>query len=132
MPAQRAADVVDTPEEPIPKKNKFDIWDEYEDMVNAARPQGTPTSQAVLEVQRYLELPVLGKNEDPLAWWRDYKHSFPNLAFLARKKLNFMATSVPCERLFSKAGNLINERRTRLGVRKVQQLLFLNANYFCK
>ncbi|KAJ2954342.1 hypothetical protein O0L34_g2603 [Tuta absoluta] len=132
LPVQRAADVVDTAEEPIPKKNKFDIWDEYEDLVNAARPQGTPTSQALLEVQRYLELPVLGKKEDPLAWWRDYKHSFPNLALLARKKLNFMATSVPCERLFSKAGNLVNERRTRLGVRKVQQLLFLNANYFCK
>lgn len=116
--------------EPAPKIKKIDIWEEYNQILNK-RPLGTPTSQAILEVQRYLEMPVLGRNEDPLEWWNASKHSFPNLAVLARQKLNFVATSVPCERLFSKAGYILNDRRTRLGIRKIQQLLFLNTNY-CK
>ncbi|KAJ8729014.1 hypothetical protein PYW07_006710 [Mythimna separata] len=120
-PDQQSADDIE-PTEPPPKKARFDIWSEYDSIINTARPEGTPTSQAVIEVQRYLELPILGRKENPLEWWRTFEHSFPNLAVLARRRLNFLATSVPCERLFSKAGNILNERRTRLGVRKVQQL----------
>lgn len=131
LPVQQREDV-EASEEPVSKRNKFDIWDEYDTIVNTVRPEGTPRSQAVLEVQRYLELPVIGRQQDPLEWWKTFKHSFPNLAVLARSKLNFMATSVPCERLFSKAGNIMNERRTRLGIRKMQQLLFLNSNYKTK
>ncbi|KAJ8709373.1 hypothetical protein PYW07_009199 [Mythimna separata] len=127
-PDQQSADDIE-PTEPPPKKARFDIWSEYDSIINTARPEGTPTSQAVIEVQRYLELPILGRKENSLEWWRTFEHSFPNLAVLARRRLNFLATSVPCERLFSKAGNILNERRTRLGVRKVQQLLFLNSNF---
>ncbi|XP_049877872.1 zinc finger BED domain-containing protein 4-like [Pectinophora gossypiella] len=129
--ATRQPERVEEPElaEPAAKKPRFDIWGEYDIIIQAARPEGTPHSQAILEVQRYLDLPPLGRVEDPLQWWHTFQHSYPHLAVLARKKLNFLATSVPCERLFSKAGNILNERRTRLGVRKVQQLLFLNFNY---
>lgn len=66
--------------------------------------------------------------ENPLEWWQTFKYSFPHIAVLARRELNFLATSVPSERLFPKAGNILDDRRTRLGVRKVQQLLFLNLN----
>ncbi|CAG4952944.1 unnamed protein product [Parnassius apollo] len=67
LPVQQREDV-DAPEEPIAKRNKFDIWDEYDTIVNTVRPEGTPRSQAVLEVQRYLELPVTGRQQDPLEW----------------------------------------------------------------
>ncbi|CAH2100947.1 unnamed protein product [Euphydryas editha] len=109
-------------DEPQPKKIKFDIWGEYYAIINTVCPGGTPSSQVIVEVQRYLELPVLDRKENPLQWWKTFSHSFPNLAVLARQRLNFITTSVP-------SGNLINERRTSLGVNKVQQLLFLNLNY---
>lgn len=86
--------------EPANKKKRFDIWGAYESIITTIRLEGRPDSQAILEVQRYLELPLIEKKK-PSEWWRTFKHSFPNLAALARKRLNFMATSVPCERLFS-------------------------------
>lgn len=117
----------DVSEAPV-KKRKFDIWNEYNSIASIVRPEGTPMSQAILEIQRYLDIPMLDRKENPLNWWKTFSHSFPNLSILARKKLNFIATSVPCERLFSKAGAIVNDRRTRLGTRKVQQLLFLNKS----
>lgn len=87
------------------------------------RPSGTAHSRAVVEVQRYLDDKILPKNQSPLEWWKLNKNSYPHLAVLARKMLNSLATCVPCERLFSVAGNILSERRTRLGVRKVGQNL---------
>lgn len=92
------------------------------------RPAGTAYSRAVAEVQRYLDDKVVNINESPLQWWALNKNSYPHLAILTRLKQNALATSVPCERLFSVAGNILSERRTRLGVRKVQQMLFIKEN----
>lgn len=90
----------------------------------------TAQSRAIVEVQRYLEDKIVMPNENisPLDWWKEQKNAYPNLYSLAVTKLNAMATSVPCERIFSACGILLNDRRTRLGRRKVQQLMFLNQN----
>ena len=55
------------------------------------------------------------------------------LATLARKYLAPPCTTVPSEiRLFSTAGNIVNDKRTRLDAEKVEMLLFLNKNMFLK
>lgn len=72
---------------------------------------------------------LLLRTGDPLEWWREFGYNYPNLSILARKKCCNMATSVPCERVFSKAGFVFNERRNRLKPSKVNQILFLNHNY---
>jgi len=46
---------------------------------------------------------------------------------LAKKYLSVVATSVPCERLFSEAGQVISQKRNRLSPDRVNQLLFLNS-----
>lgn len=111
-----------------PKRKKISIWDDYETIICKVRPTGTPTSQAIVEVQRYIDDAPIRRNEDPLKWWLQHKYIYPNLATIVRSKCNMVATSVPSERMFSKAGNLINERRTRLTSKKVKELMFLNAN----
>ena len=40
--------------------------------------------------------------------------------------LSIPATSIPSERLFSKAGQLLSERRSRLKPKNVDKILFLN------
>ncbi|XP_050676592.1 zinc finger BED domain-containing protein 6-like [Leptidea sinapis] len=43
-------------------------------------------------------------------------------------RCNIVATSVPCERMFTKTGSILSERRTRLTTSKVAQIMFLNVN----
>ncbi|XP_047505129.1 E3 SUMO-protein ligase ZBED1-like [Pieris napi] len=106
------------------------VWQHYTQRMKNIQPKGTASSRAIIEVQRYLEDKVVLPTEkiSPLQWWKQRKDVYPHLNALAITKLNAMATSVPCERLFSACGLLLNDRRTRLGTRKVQQLMFLHQN----
>lgn len=65
--------------------------------------------------------------EDPLVWWNIHKVTYPHLALVAQERLCCLASSVPCERLFSKAGQVISER-SRLSENKTKMLLFLHFN----
>jgi hypothetical protein len=84
-------------------------------------------SLAIIEVQRYLEDDLIPRNSDPLQWWRNNKFKYPKLSLVAQERLCSLASSVPCERLFSKAGQVLNEPRTRLNEAKTKMLLFLNV-----
>ena len=84
-------------------------------------------SHAINEVYSYLEDDVNPRNKDPLNWWRTNKniHNFIKLL-----KKNFVCSSVPCERIFPKAGQVLNERRTRLSDNKEKLLLFFNLKLY--
>lgn len=110
----------------ISKKN-FSLWDKLDENVSKHKPKHTSSSRAIVEVQRYLDDDVLTREKNPLQWWKENSYKYPFLGKLVRERCCVLATSVPCERLFSKAGNILNERRTRLSSRKLEQLLFLNT-----
>lgn len=44
------------------------------------------------------------------------------------KNCNFVATSAPCKRMFSKTRNIVADRRAGLTSKKVKKLIFLNVN----
>ncbi|XP_047103747.1 E3 SUMO-protein ligase ZBED1-like, partial [Schistocerca piceifrons] len=92
----------------------FSVWGIFDKLVKHAQPQGTVQSCAIVEVQRYIDSSVISRNEDPLAWWRQNQYIYPTIAKVVKERFNVVATSVPCERVFSKTGHLINDRRTRL------------------
>lgn len=81
-----------------------------------------------MEIENYLNLPIFPENTDVYMWWNSNKNTFPILFQLARKYLSIPATSVPCERLFSDAGNCITIKRSRLSPQIVTQLLFVKKN----
>uniref|UniRef100_A0A3B5A479 BED-type domain-containing protein n=1 Tax=Stegastes partitus TaxID=144197 RepID=A0A3B5A479_9TELE len=58
--------------------------------------------------------PCIGMHECPLEWWAAHAGAYGQLSSLARKYLATPATSVPCERLFSLAGNIIQKKRAAL------------------
>ncbi|XP_074037291.1 E3 SUMO-protein ligase ZBED1-like [Leptinotarsa decemlineata] len=115
-------------DQPNKTDQKFSIWKTFEKKKSTFSPVGTAHSKAIIEVQRYVDEPPIPREEDPLEWWRKNAYNFPNLSELVKEKCVTVATSVPCERLFSKSGLMLSDRRNRLSCDKVKKLLFLNSN----
>jgi hypothetical protein len=57
---------------------------------------------------------ILQLDANPLQWWCEREKVYPNISRLVRKIFSFVATSVPSERLFSSAGNVITDKRNCL------------------
>lgn len=109
-------------------EDELSVWHAFDKTVAVTKPKGTPTSRALVEIQRYMDADILPRQRSALKWWKDNAQIFPHLSSLARNYLCAMGTSVPCERLFSKAGILLSERRSRLSENSIKMLLFLNIN----
>lgn len=66
--------------------------------------------------------------DDILPWWQSNKMRFPRLYGVARLIFSIPASSAAAERLFSKAGKLVNNR-PNLRSELVDDILFLNSNF---
>jgi len=64
---------------------------------------------------------------DPLQFWKNKESTYPNVAMQAQKLLCLPATSVPCERIFSVAGEIVSRRRAALRPDNVRMLLCLQS-----
>lgn len=87
-----------------------------------------PRQDFLTELKLYLAEPNIVRTECPIQYWSAKEAKFNLLRELARKYLSVPATSVPSERVFSKAGELISKKRSRLHPKQVQMTLFLNSN----
>nr|CAI5850148.1 unnamed protein product [Callosobruchus analis] len=103
------------------------IWQSFDALVENVS-EVSPTATAIMEIRLYLEEGILGRSEDPLMWWKKRESLYPNLSNLAKRHLCAPSTSVPSERIFSKAGQIVSERRSRIKAKNVTKLLFLNCN----
>ena len=112
------------PNDPPPSENP--LWRFFDEEVASITTSRTPGISAYTEMQQYLKQPVVPRKEDPLEWWGENAHIYPTIAKCARKYLCGLATSVPSERLFSKAGELISMRRSSIKPKNVDMHLFLN------
>lgn len=90
-----------------------------------AQAQSCSLSDAIIDIRQYLEKPPISNDECPFEYWRG---SNLELKKLAEAYLSIPATSVPAERIFSKAGIIHNERRNRLKAKRLNELLFLSQN----
>ena len=68
------------------------------------------------------------KNLEVLDWWKAQQRNFPHLFKVFQRYMHIPATSVPSERMFSLAGNIITEKRTCLLPWNVNMLTFLHHN----
>ena len=101
------------------------FWDFINDKTNQVTKND---SSHDTEIHAYLTEPCVSSSADPLDYWKCHEEQYPVLKILARKYLSMQSTSVPSERLFSTAGQVISERRARLIPAKAEQILFLNKN----
>ena len=113
---------------------KRDFWRAFKEKVNQNKKKiGDVTIEELKiklrnELDRYQSYDMLDVSECPFSWWAKHKQVFPNISKLALNVLFIPATSVPTERLFSTAGQIITERRNRLLPENAEKLIFLNLN----
>jgi len=92
---------------------------------------GTSTSSKNTTCQichQYKSLPQASILENPHSWWQKNEQLYPLHATLARKFLSRPATSVPCERMWSEAGNIVSEKRSSLDKDSVCMLVVSEHN----
>ncbi|XP_039516037.1 zinc finger BED domain-containing protein 4-like [Pimephales promelas] len=88
-----------------------------------------PTLQLVKEeVTLYKSVDCISLDSNPLEWWRTNEPTYPHIAKLAKHYLAVPATSVPSERVFSTAGDIVTASRSSLSADNVDKLIFLTKN----
>ena len=75
-----------------------------------------------------LQEPTPNVNANPLQWWQLNGSRYPRLLNLAVNYLGTLATSTPCERVFSEAGEIVSGLRVNLKPSTVDILVFLSKN----
>lgn len=104
------------------------LWEDFDAKVENLMQNKIPRAAGIIELDRYLQEPLIRRHENPLQWWKHKKHTYPRLFEVMKKRLCVVATSVPSERVFSKSGHLISERRNRIKPKNVSKVIFLNFN----
>uniref|UniRef100_A0A8D8YQC9 Zinc finger BED domain-containing protein 1 n=1 Tax=Cacopsylla melanoneura TaxID=428564 RepID=A0A8D8YQC9_9HEMI len=109
--------------------NSYSLWEDFDEKVSSlSKDESHATSRIVIEVDKYLLEPIIPRSENPLAWWELNKKVYPTLYTLMKRRLSIQATSVPSERLFSKTGEIMKTKRSRLTSKRLEELVFLNYN----
>lgn len=106
------------------------IWKKFDDQVSSVVGQNNSFVASVVELDKYLSESLLNRQLDPLKWWSSRKQIYPRLYEIVKRRLCVPATSVPSERVFSKAGLVLNSKRTRLTTSKVEKSF--SFNLICK
>lgn len=83
--------------------------------------------QLVSEIDRYLTEPIEAEDQDPVAYHKTRKGSFPIISRMARDYLAVSAMSAPAEALFSRMGDVISKKRNRLLPTTIRMLAILKS-----
>ena len=114
--------------EPTEQDNSFFDSDILFIKKTKATPQDT-RARITREVESCREEEQCPMLVHPMEWWRAHSSVYPTLLNVAVRYLMIPATSVPSERVFSAAGNIVSRRRSSLSHDNVSKLLFLHQNY---
>ena len=117
-----------TRETALPSAGTSSVWEEFDHALSHLQARQDPLAEAIAEVDKYIGEPLLPRTSDPLQWWESRKFTYPHLYSFMLKRLCIQATSVPCERIFSKTGQIYCERRSRLTTSKVTKMIFVHCN----
>ena len=86
-------------------------------------------SKIEIELDTYKGLPRPdSSNTDILKWWEAHAKMIPLLSQVARKYLAIPLTSASSERVFSAAGTVVTDARTKLDPKNVDRIVYLKTN----
>ncbi len=112
------------------KRQKTDMWAMVQEQTQRDLSEADLDATKIkAELNLYFSLPTISPDKSIHKWWNENKSDFPHLYSLVSHYLCIPATSFPAERVFSKAGQIISERRARLKGKHADMLIFFNINY---
>lgn len=97
--------------------------------ITCVEPSHSKQEQVEVELANYKSESVIGPNGSALSWWSERKMTYPILSKVAMSHLVTQATSVPSERVFSSAEDIVNAQRACLSGDHIDKLIFLKKNY---
>lgn len=103
----------------------YDFWQHHKELVHTTKKKKNNNENN--ELSMYLSGLVCNLKSNPLEEWEDMKYAFPSHCKHVHSFLVIVASSVPCERLFSKVGAIICKTRNRLSSKHLQKLIYLNG-----
>lgn len=117
----------------VPKKFKYDHdtddedEDELSDVGETTVVQSSARQDAERIVALYRSYPEQPDTVNPLNWWKANAAGHMRLSKLAARYLASPGTSVPSERVFSSAGNIISKKRASLTPQNANMLVCLGS-----
>ncbi|XP_018795545.1 PREDICTED: uncharacterized protein LOC108973011 [Bactrocera latifrons] len=108
-------------------ENEFDLWAPHKTLVHKRRRKDNDFTSPQDELRFYLNCQVFELSRNTIDDWEEMKTVVPKLYGLSKKYCHLLGTSVPAERLFSKAGATATEKRNRLTTKHLSKLLFLQT-----
>ncbi|XP_073332449.1 E3 SUMO-protein ligase ZBED1-like [Pagrus major] len=128
LPADQA-DMVDADlQQPTHKKTALEDLLAGTFTENVGTAQGNHMCGIEAELVRYRSEMSISLTSCPLKWWKENSKFYPLLSPLAKAYLTTPATSVPSERVFSTAGDVVTSQRSQLRPENVDMLIFLKRN----
>lgn len=117
------------PSETCPPQKKSAMATVFADFFTTEERRTKPLSDIIHEeVTSYKAIGCILVDEDSLAWWKNNAHKYLHIARLAQHDLAVPGTSVPSERIFSSAGDIVTASRSHLLPENVDKLIFLQKN----
>ena len=104
--------------------NTAALWVQFDQRVWESPSERSTGVDATVERRQYIQSRNISRDDDPLKWWAENQCHLPQLQLLARKYLCIPGTSVSSERLFSKAGQVVQARRSNLKPSNVDKICF--------
>lgn len=121
-------------DKPEAVEKKFDLWEHHKNLAHQKSKKKSSKSTSINQesasdqmVMQYLGTPVINLSQDLIETSEEMKIIYPQLYNESQKMFCILATSVPSERLFSKAGATLSKERNRLLGKRLSKLLFLNS-----
>lgn len=97
----------------------------HENEAQASSYKRESNNEMHIELQQYINQPHIPRKNNLLGYWKMVQTAFPTLSKIVIFYANAVASSVPCERLFSEAGT-VTDRHNKLTGERVNILLFLS------
>ena len=124
-PVEGKRQMQDVTQPPPPKKTALEdlLGSSYTTLETVQSNRGI--EMEILSYRNGIPIPL---NSSPLEWWKVNAYAYPLLAPLAKAYLCIPATSVPSERVFSTAGDIVCAQRSLITPEHVDMLVFLKKN----